>query len=83
MTIKCLFILDERGSSRRSRTTRNRMKLREVESNSGNESNKEVSGIFGNLAGIIESDGSDKEGNKEHSQKRKKIKLIDSDEESS
>ena len=71
------------NKSARIRTTRNRMKSLETEPKKDSDSHKKEHGIFGNLHGIIDSEESENEySNKETEQRRKRPKLIESDEES-
>jgi len=76
---------DGGGSSRsaRSRMTRYQMNSVEGETKMNVKSHKKDRNIFGNLHGIIDSEGSENdESNEERLHKQKRLKLIESDEES-
>ena len=75
---------DNTGSSRssRTRTTRHRIKSTEDDTTQKAEPEKKKN-LFGNLSGVIDSEESDnEEQNEEPLPKKKKLKLIESDEES-
>ena len=70
------------GSTSNTRTTRNRVRSRAYEDKQVTEPISKTKNIFGNLKGVIESDGSDEDRKESgHFQKKKKLKLIQSDEE--